>query len=454
LPLSFHIVKSYVGIIVISLLLVILSFLDTIIGFSFLDSYEERSSLSVLIYLTVIVAVNLIAQYVLVLLVLRLSRSVINFRPKIITVSHISMLVSITLNAVVFISLIAGAFQTNTYESSVLIFLISYNLVVSVVIVGILTFKFLSWLRKNRNPFILLYLAAFAVSCLVITSALSILLLEVEGRPSSVTAEPNPWDRTSTRKLPISDFYRSISLVMFGTVWLATSLLLRSYAINYSKRIGKKKLWILMSLPLLYYFISSDFILNQFTTIIFEYPYLANLIVYSFGAAKQVGGVFFAISFIFMLRNASTIQLKVTLAMSASGIMILFSSIQITILQLIPYPPFGLSTLLAMPISSYLLLIGLYYSARSISQDTQLLQSLKKRIKDESSAFLGSIGSAEWQRDVENTVQGIVKKSEKQAADLDSELSVEDVKSYISQVVQEVKDHEDQVKHKGKVKDR
>lgn len=438
----------------ISLLLVILSFLDTIIGFSFLDSYEERSSLSVLIYLTVIVAVNLIAQYVLVLLVLRLSRSVINFRPKIITVSHISMLVSITLNAVVFISLIAGAFQTNTYESSVLIFLISYNLVVSVVIVGILTFKFLSWLRKNRNPFILLYLAAFAVSCLVITSALSILLLEVEGRPSSVTAEPNPWDRTSTRKLPISDFYRSISLVMFGTVWLATSLLLRSYAINYSKRIGKKKLWILMSLPLLYYFISSDFILNQFTTIIFEYPYLANLIVYSFGAAKQVGGVFFAISFIFMLRNASTIQLKVTLAMSASGIMILFSSIQITILQLIPYPPFGLSTLLAMPISSYLLLIGLYYSARSISQDTQLLQSLKKRIKDESSAFLGSIGSAEWQRDVENTVQGIVKKSEKQAADLDSELSVEDVKSYISQVVQEVKDHEDQVKHKGKVKDR
>jgi hypothetical protein len=439
---------------VISLLLVILSFLDNIIGFSFLDSYEERSSLSVLIYLTIIFAINVISQYVLVLLVLRMSGSVIQFRSKIITVLHISMLVSITLNAVVLISLIAGAFQTHTYELSAVVFLISYNLLVSIVIVGILTFKFLSWLRKNRNPSILLYSAAFAVLCSVITSALSILLLELEGRASSVSPGPDPWDRTSTRKLPISDFYRSISLVMFGIVWLATSLLLRSYAINYFKRIGKKKLWILMSLPLLYYFISSDFILNQFTTIIFEYPYLANLIVYSFGAAKQVGGVFFAISFIFMLRNASTIQLKVTLALSASGIMILFSSIQITILQLIPYPPFGLSTLLAMPISSYLLLIGLYYSARSISQDTQLLQSLKKRIKDESSAFLGSIGSAEWERNMENTVRGLVKKSEKEAADLDSELSAEDVNSYISQVVQEVKDHEDQVKHKGEVEDR
>jgi hypothetical protein len=237
---------------------------------------------------------------------------------------------------------------------------------------------------------------------------------------------------------------------MFGIVWLATSLLLRSYAINYSKRIGKKKLWILVSIPLVYYFISSDFILNQFTTIIFEYPYLANLIVYSFGAAKQVGGVFFAISFIFMLRNASSRQLKITLALSAAGIMILFSSIQITILQLIPYPPFGLGTLLTMPISSYLLLIGLYYSAKSISLDTQLLQSLKKRIKDESSAFLSGIGSAEWQQNVENTVQGIVKKSERQREDLGSDLSVEDVKSYISQVVREMEEAKSQVKKREK----
>jgi hypothetical protein len=237
---------------------------------------------------------------------------------------------------------------------------------------------------------------------------------------------------------------------MFTIVWLATSLLLRSYAINYSKRFGKKKLWILVSLPLIYYFISSDFILNQFTPIIFSYPYLANLIVYTFGAARQVGGVFFAISFIFMLRNATNRQLKISLALSAAGIMMLFSSIQIAILQLIPYPPFGLSTMLTISISSYLLLIGLYYSAKSISGDTELLQSLKKRIRDKSSAFLGGIGSAEWQQNVENTVQNIMNKSEESKRDFGSDLSVEDVKSYISQVIEEVEDYKKRTKDEGK----
>jgi hypothetical protein len=385
-----------------------------------------------------------------VVLAFKLSGAVTHFRPKIITALHISLLVTITINAVVFSSLIASAFQSHTYNSGVLIFLIAYNLLISIVLIGILAFKLLSWLKNNRNPSILLYAVAFAVFCLVVSSALAILLLELEGRPSSVSAEPNPWDRTSTRKLPISDFYRFISLVMFGIIWLATSLLLRSYAINYSKRIGKKKLWILVSLPLVYYFISSDFILNQFTPIIFEYPYLANYIVYSFGAAKQVGGVFFAISFIFMLRNASSRQLKVTLAFSAAGMMVLFSSIQITILQLIPYPPFGLSTLLTISVSSYLLLIGLYYSAISISRDTQLLQSLKKHIKDRSSAFLGGIGSAEWQRNLENTVQTLVDRNKEHVESPDSDLSEEDVKSYISQVFQEVEDYKRQIKKKGK----
>jgi hypothetical protein len=434
----------------ISLLLVTLSFLDNIIGFSFLDSYEERSSVSVLVYLTIIFIVNIMGQYTLVILVLRMSGSIVALRPKTITVFHISMLVLIALNTVIFLYLIAVAFQTHTYKSSILVSLISYNLLISLSIVGILVFKFFTWLRKNKSPSILLYSASFVVSCLVITSALAILLLELEGRSTSVSPEPNPWDRTSTRKLPISDFYRLISLVLFGLVWLATSLLLWSYAINYSRRIGRKKLWILISTPLIYYFISSDFVLNQFTRVIFEYPQLANLIVFSFGAARQVGGVFFAISFIIMLQNASNRHLKVTLALSASGIMMLFSSLQITILQLIPYPPFGLSTISTLPIASYLLFIGLSYSAKSISHDTLLLQSLKRRIKDESSAFLGGIGSAEWQQNVENTVQSIMDKSKKPKEELSSELSAEDVTNYISQVVKEVEDYKSQVKKKGK----
>jgi hypothetical protein len=65
-----------------------------------------------------------------------------------------------------------------------------------------------------------------------------------------------------------------------------------------------------------------------------------------------------------------------------------------------------------MPISSYLLLIGLYYSAMSIAHDNQILTSLKKRVKEEPSAFLSGIGSAEWSRNVENTVESIMKRTQ------------------------------------------
>ena len=135
--------------------------------------------------------------------------------------------------------------------------------------------------------------------------------------------------------------------------------------------------------------------LNQFGGIIFQYPFLGNFIVYTFGASKQVGGIFFAITFILMSKKLPDGNLKNSLILSSAGIMMLFSSVQVSILDLKPYPVFGLNTLLIMPLSSYLLLIGLYYSAQSIAFDKQFLLLLKRNFKDKSSMFLESIGTAQ-----------------------------------------------------------
>ena len=81
--------------------------------------------------------------------------------------------------------------------------------------------------------------------------------------------------------------------------------------------------------------------------------------------------------------------------------MMLFSSIQISTLHILPYPPFGLITLSILPISSYLVLLGLYYSAKSLSYDKKFLNELKKQIKNESNMFLNAIGSAEWNKNLE-----------------------------------------------------
>jgi hypothetical protein len=154
---------------------------------------------------------------------------------------------------------------------------------------------------------------------------------------------------------------------------------------------------------------------------------------------KNVGGIFFAISFILMSKNTSSKSLKVFLAFSAAGIMMLFSSLQISVLQLLPYPPFGLITLSIMPLSSYLLLIGLYYSALSIAYDNKILSSLRNRVNEEPSAFLSGIGSAEWSRNIENTVNEIMKRTEEPARQRESDLSSEDIQKYILEVIEEVK---------------
>ena len=296
------------------------------------------------------------------------------------------------------------------------------------------------WLVSNRSISIFIYGIAFAIFFFATTSALITTLLQVEGLlSSSITPVPNPWDRTSLRNLVFSELYRASSIAVFSLVWLATSLMLKNYSLNYTKGVGKKKYWVLVSLPLLYFLASTDFILDQLNPIIFQYPYLSNFIVYLFGGTKNVGGIFFAVSFILMSKYALNKNLKIFLAFTGAGIMMLFSSLQISVLQLLPYPPFGLITLSIMPFSSYLLLIGLYYSALSIAHDNHVLTELKKRVKEEPSSFLSGIGSAEWSKKVENLVDDIMKRTEEPVRPTDSDLSSEDIQRYLMEVIEEIR---------------
>jgi hypothetical protein len=195
----------------------------------------------------------------------------------------------------------------------------------------------------------------------------------------------------------------------------------------------------LISLPLVYFFVTSDYVVNQLNAYIFTYPYLSNVLVYSLGGTKQLGGIFFAISFILMSKYATSRNLKKFLAFSAAGIMMLFSSLQISVLQLIPYPPFGITTLSIMPISSYLLLIGLYYSAKSVAFDKEILITLKNRVKQDPSAFLSGISSAEWSKTIESTIESLVKRTGESTQPTYSELSAQDAQNYLAEVIDEVR---------------
>lgn len=327
-------------------------------------------------------------------------------------------------------------FQNKSYSLFLFISVVTYDLLSSSIITVVLIFKLSAWVKRKKNFHGFLYVASFCMIIITLTSATLGLTEELEGGPLLVTALPNPWDNITTLQPIFYDVYRISSLVSFGLFWLATSILLKNYSI---RKVGKWKYWILVTLPLIYYIGTIDFLLNNYlNAFIYQYSHFASTIFILLGITKQISGFFFALSFIFMSKNIENAKLKFYLQLTGVGIMMLFSSIQISTLHILPYPPFGLITLSIMPISAYLVLIGLYYSARAISYDKKFLSELRKQIRDESHLFLNSIGSAEWNRNLEMTVHGVLKRVGRRD-ETDYSIKEEDVRDYVVDVVNELK---------------
>src|SRR5215510_1520063 len=136
--------------------------------------------------------------------------------------------------------------------------------------------------------------------------------------------------------------YVVTSIISFILTWIATVLLLHSY----SKRIGRAKYWILVSIPLVYFLSQFQFVfVDMFTSFRMSDPILFG-IAYTlfFHATIPIGGALFGIAFWSVARNINLKAVKEYMMISAFGMMLLFASNQATDLGIVPYPPFGLVT--------------------------------------------------------------------------------------------------------------
>ena len=108
-----------------------------------------------------------------------------------------------------------------------------------------------------------------------------------------------------------------------------------------------------------------------------------------------------------------------------------------------PYPPFGFATYCLLGLSSYMIFLGLYSSAISVSQSIQLRRSIEESIKGDSN-LLSSIGTAEMQEQVLRKVDGlkdVVEESEREMrarSGIESSIPKEDILTYLEEALQEV----------------
>jgi hypothetical protein len=126
---------------------------------------------------------------------------------------------------------------------------------------------------------------------------------------------------------------------------------------------------------------------------------------------------------------------------SAYGLVLLFVSNQAIVVAEVPYPPFGLATLSFIGLSAYLVLLGIYSSAISVSEDSKLRQSIRVlTLKD--SRLLDSIGTAQMEQEIQRRVIALTKQNQDTLAKetgIQSSLTEEDMKQYLEQVIEEVK---------------
>lgn len=194
-----------------------------------------------------------------------------------------------------------------------------------------------------------------------------------------------------------------------------------------------------MSIPLLYFL--SQFqpvVLNFLLSYVSNDPMLFSLVyVIMIDVSRPIGGILFGLAFILVARKLQNQVVRGYMVISGIGLLLLLVSYEGQALVTAPFPPLGLLSGSYFGLASYLIFIGLYSSAVSISQDSRLRASIRKSVETEL-RFIGSIGDAEMDSRILNNVLITSRKFSKimpEETGVYSSLSDEEIKEYIEEVL-------------------
>jgi hypothetical protein len=275
-----------------------------------------------------------------------------------------------------------------------------------------LVLKSLEWLRTRRNKILSLYTISFSLTAVAIVTSLIYAVYVLSYQRSTI----RPFSiHHSLLDLPLSELANSFgitldvnSLLAFVSVWIASAVLLSTY----SRRIGKVRYWIIICIPLIYFlFPFQTYVLNLFQPLIISSPALTGLVnILVFSATKQIGALFFSLAFLAASILVTTHAVQKYLLISAIGMAILFGSIEIDSLLYAAYPPFGLVTILFMPLGSYLLFTGLLLSSSSVARDRVLRKEFYKNAMSQLT-LLKTIGVTEMEKQIIKSHKSIEKRT-------------------------------------------
>jgi hypothetical protein len=344
--------------------------------------------------------------------------------------------------AAILLFVILEMLMTSRYDVVLLTTAITISYVFAIAMMGILCHRFFSWFSLNKNYVISLYGLSFimlaANLCITLWLVNSILLTFPDEVMPRVMMRAPAIDVNPINSV-LNHAYIITTIISFIITWCATIGLLK----NYAHKMGKFVYWIVLILPLAY-FVSQFLVLSLglFGPLLISNPiFFGILFTIFFALSKPIGSIIFGIGFWLIAKNIHKDNVvRSYLIISAYGFLLLFTSNQAMVLTFTQYPPFGLVTISFVGLSSYLVLVGIYSSAISISQDANLRREIR-HLAIRESKLLDSIGLAQIEQEVKKRVLHIarINKSDVAETAVPSALDDDDVNQYLDAVLKEIK---------------
>jgi hypothetical protein len=340
---------------------------------------------------------------------------------------------------------------TSQYLTLFLVASLALSWSTGVILMGIMSFKFLQWYRAKRNFLVLLYLVFSAMFCVTLGSTIiPQLLITLQTSSLYVNSHSTEIKPFQANPQALSSLFAIISIAnwlvipLAFVVWAATAIMLN----HYSKIFGRTKYWIILSIPMasLLAGTTSWLIFLPSLNSIFDQQVIFYTMM-AFGGLL-VEGFLLSFAFIIVSKNIQIrihSKLKDYLRISATGVAILFVSFFANP-SAGSYLPFGVLSASFLAFGVYLFFSGIYASAISISSDARLRQTIRQSLLDQSK-LLDNIGMADINRELEKQTEDMIKKhyeTMKKETGIESSISDVEAKNYLEEVMVEIQ------KSKGK----
>jgi hypothetical protein len=355
---------------------------------------------------------------------------------------YVGSLLSLSVLASLIGFLIFQQFYYSFYYTSIVtaVIALSYGFAAGFVIW--LALLFFSWYKSRHDKIVLLYSISISVIAFNLIMTATFMSVKVNERPDLAGEYiGTSGDLTAGRHQLLDNIYRISSFMSFFSLWITTAILMNSYR---ERLINAILYWIVLSIPLVYFVITYfyQYILGNLLSSFLEFdPVSVSIIIGAFLAlSKPIGGLLFGIVFWNISRIISyEINIKTYMIISGWGILLIFSSNQAVTQIVSPYPPFGLATITVLVSASYLMLLGIYNSATLVSANNELRRSIHKHALE--SKLLGSIGHAEMEKEIQNTVKQVNRDKYELEKELEEPVELDDIEleKYIEFVVKEVR---------------